>query len=101
MKTTRLAIRKIRLDFQPAENLIEPTVEEYLLKLRRGKKLAPVAVRFDGTNYFLYDGFHRLEARKRAGLKTIQATVRPGTLAQMEKEWRINLARIKSHLAKD
>jgi len=42
------------------------------------KKLPPPDVFFDGTHYWAGDGFHRLEAAKVAGLKTIQVNVREG-----------------------
>ena len=41
-------------------------------------------MRFDGKSYWLEDGFHRLEAVRKIGLKTIAAKVIPGTLAEME-----------------
>lgn len=95
----RLAIDIIRLDFQPAENLIEETVLGYIELLRDGKKLEPVQVRFDGKHFLLQDGFHRLEAARRVGASIIIAEVSPGTLAEMEAEFQQGLKQIKASLA--
>jgi hypothetical protein len=96
----RLRIESIRLDFQPAENLIEETVQKYIASLKRGEQLSPLRVRFDGHNYFLEDGFHRVEAAKRRGVKTLCADVAPGTLEDMEAEFSDYLKRLRAHLAK-
>jgi uncharacterized ParB-like nuclease family protein len=42
-------------------------------------KLPPVVVFYDGADYWLADGFHRLEAHKRTGRESITAEVRQGT----------------------
>jgi hypothetical protein len=93
-----LAVAAIRLDFQPRENLIEETVQKYVERLRRGGRLRPLRVRFDGEEYFLEDGFHRLEAARRVGIKTIEVESRPGTLAEMEAEFDKYLERLKAKL---
>lgn len=94
-----LNIDVIRLDFQPKENLIEETVQEYLAILQRGETVSPVRVRFDGKDYFLEDGFHRLEATRRAGLTKVKAVVIPGTLEDMEAEFAEYLKALKRSLA--
>ena len=96
-----MTINRIRLDFQPPENLIEETVQEYVEQIRRGDKLTPVYVRFDGSDYFCQDGFHRLEAARRTGLKKIKAEVFPGTLADMEADWQECLKRLHADLRRD
>jgi hypothetical protein len=93
-----LKIRDIRLDFQPSENLDGETVQEYVDRLLRGDKLSPIRVRFDGTNYFCEDGFHRLESTRRIGRKTIEAEVRPGTLADMESKFKKCLEELKASI---
>ena len=93
-----LKISTIRLDFQPRENLLEDIVEEYVSRIRRGDIIPPIRVRFDGSNYFCEDGFHRLEATRRIGLKTIAAEVFPGTLAEMEARWQKYLKRLHKEL---
>ena len=93
-----LRITQIRLDFQPAECLIEETVQTYVDRLKRGDRLSPLRVRFDGTNYFLEDGFHRFEAARRLRLKTVEAWILPGTLAEMETEYADYLKRLRTEL---
>jgi hypothetical protein len=96
-----LRITKLRLDFQPAKNLIDEWVADYVTKLRRREKVEPVIVYFDGVDYYLFDGFHRVEAAKRIGRTTILAEVRSGTLADMEAEWRRGLEEIKKDLRRE
>lgn len=95
-----LALSALRLDFQPPENLIEETVQKYIGALKAGERLPPVRVRFDGENYFLEDGFHRLEAARRFGIVKIEAEILSGGLAEMEAEWKDYLAQLKRSLAK-
>jgi hypothetical protein len=40
----------------------------------------PVEARFDGTHYWLSDGFHRYHAQSRLGLKSIEVAYLPGTM---------------------
>jgi len=98
--TMKLRIDTIRLDFQPAENLIEETVQKYVASLKCGEKLSPLRVRFDGHSYFLEDGFHRVAAAQRCGVTTLQADVKPGTLEEMEAEFSDHLKRLRARLAK-
>jgi hypothetical protein len=100
-RRTALPVDVLRLDFQPEHCLIEDTVEQYLERLRHGEKLQPVTVRFDGKFYWLQDGFHRLEAARRVGLKKIEADVSPGTLAEMEADFRRYIGRLKKALAEE
>jgi uncharacterized ParB-like nuclease family protein len=97
----RLRLDDIRLDFQKSVHLIEDTVLEYVQCLERGEKLPPIQVRFDGTNYFCEDGFHRVEASRRFGRKTIVANVTPGTLADMEANFNNYLAALKKSLSEE
>ena|ERR1700733_14773206 len=93
-----LRISTIRLDFQPAENLIPETVQAYIKRLKRRDKLPPVRVRFDYKRYWLENGFHRLEAARKIGRKTIAANVIPGTLAEMEREFKNYINTLKANL---
>jgi hypothetical protein len=88
----------IRLDFQPAENLIEETVQMYVESLKCGQTLPLLSVRFDGSNYFLEDGFHRLEAAKRCGVETLRAEIFDGTLAEMEGDFQDYLKQLRDNL---
>ena len=99
MNTKTIQLSDIRLDFQQPENLLEHTVLEYVNKIMHGEEIPPIRVRFDGTNYFCEDGFHRLEASRRVGATTIQAEIFPGTLEQMEAEYREYLKELRKSLS--
>lgn len=96
----RLPIERIRLGFQPGENLIEDRVNEYANHMRHRAKIDPVLVCYDGKNYLLKDGFQRVEAAIRLGRKTILAEIIPGTRAEMAAEWQRFLAALRVDLAK-
>ena len=83
-----LPIGKLRLDFQPPEYLYEGKVAGMVEAMQQGEFLPAVVVRFDGNDYFLQEGFHRVEAANRCGHCAIHAEVSPGTLAKMEAEFR-------------
>lgn len=55
------------------------TVDEYAESLQNGATLPPVTVFFDGTNYWLADGFHRLAAHRRLNRREIEVEQRDGT----------------------
>jgi len=96
-----LAINRLCLDFQRPENLIETRVEELVMQMLRGEKTEPVTVCFDGTRYLLKDGFHRVEAARRLGHRRISAEVIPGTLEEMEAEFRQMMEAVKRDLRRD
>jgi hypothetical protein len=100
MKTQTLQVGEIQLGFQSPENIIEERVLEYVEKIRHGDNLPAIRVRFDGRNYYCEDGFHRLEAARRTGLKEIQACILKGTLPQMEANFQRYLKRLKRDLAR-
>jgi ParB-like chromosome segregation protein Spo0J len=85
---SRIKLSALRLDFQPPENLIEPTVQEYVQQIADGEPLEPIEVRFDGESYLVQDGFHRVEAVRRCGWVEIDANVSPGTWQDMEREFK-------------
>ncbi len=99
MVATRLRLEVIRLDFQPHENLISETIGDYIRRMRRREHIEPVTVCSDGANFWLKDGFHRYEAARILGRKTITAEVVSGTLADMETEWRCYLQELRRKLA--
>ena len=79
---TAIAIDKITRDprTQQREELDAQVVAEYCTAIMIGTKLPPVKVKFDGTNYWLYDGFHTIRATEQAGQKEILAEITPGNL---------------------
>jgi ParB-like chromosome segregation protein Spo0J len=96
-----IPLTKIRLDFQPPEVLDEKKVIEYVTKIRNKEALPVIHLRFDGNSYFLQDGFHRVEAAKRCGLKTLKAEITPGTLKDMEKEFQTSLESARAKLRQE
>ena len=60
--------------------LDERTVADYAEKMRAGEVFPPVVAFYDGTDYWLADGFHRHAATLRAELVEIAADVRQGTM---------------------
>ena len=79
----KLNIKKIRIDggTQTREKLNQESVDEYaeVLQSNDGEGLPPIEVTFDGTDYWLWDGFHRFHAHNKAGIGTISANVTNGT----------------------
>jgi len=67
--------------------------------LQRGEEVPPIRLRFDGTDYLLEDGFHRVEAAKRVGVEEIEAEVLPGTLVGMEANYQEYLKALKKSLS--
>jgi hypothetical protein len=76
-----LDLEEIRRDggTQPRAAIDHLTITEYAADMREGASFPPVLLFFDGTDYWLADGFHRLEAAFSIGLKEIAAEVRQGT----------------------
>ncbi len=76
-----LALSMIRTDggTQPRAGLNYEVVDEYAEAMTSGGEFPTVTVFYDGTDYWLTDGFHRLEAAKKIGSLTIRADVRQGT----------------------
>jgi len=54
------------------------TVREYADELAAGTVFPPVVVYHDGTDYWLGDGFHRVEAARKIEREAIDAEVRDG-----------------------
>lgn len=81
-RVEQLLMPAIRLDggTQPRAGINQAVVEDYAADMEaNGAEFPPVQVVYDGADYWLWDGFHRLHARKRNGLYTVSAIVRQGT----------------------
>ena len=78
MKPASMLIASIRRDggTQIRAALDEATVTHYAAI---GTALPPVRVFYDGKDYWLSDGFHRVEAALRSGRKRIDAEIKKGT----------------------
>jgi len=78
-----LKVDSIRIDggTQAREEIDNDAVKDYadILQENNGEGLPPIEVYFDGSQYWLSDGFHRWHAHRQAGLGTIQANVIQGT----------------------
>lgn len=80
-ETRELAISQLRLDggTQVREQLDKSAVREYATLLADGSEPPPIDVVFDGANYWVANGFHRIAACKRVGLGMIRANITEGT----------------------
>lgn len=76
-----IKISQIRTDggTQPRAQLNYITVNEYAESIEDGATFPPVEVMYDGSDYWLWDGFHRVESHKKAGCTAIRANVKQGT----------------------
>lgn len=69
MPIQKVALDKIRLDggTQYRDEINQDVVKEYADLMREGVKLPPLRAMFDGSVYWLYDGFHRYFATQASG----------------------------------
>jgi len=83
-----MKIVDVRLDggTQPRAGLNEETVAGYAEALARGDKFPPAVVVYDGTSYWLIDGFHRIAAARRCAWTDFDCSVESGTLE--DAQWR-------------
>lgn len=78
----KLPVASIRTDggTQPRMVMDHDAIEGYMDDMLSGVKFPPVIVFYDGTSYWLADGFHRRQAAFGAELTEIECDVRQGTL---------------------
>jgi hypothetical protein len=83
----QLSVDIIRSDggTQPRVIMNSLVILEYAEAMSDGAAFPPVVAFFDGADYWLADGFHRLNAARQAQLETINADVRQGT--REDAEW--------------
>jgi hypothetical protein len=55
------------------------TVNEYATEMLNGATFPPVVLFYDGSDLWLADGFHRVEAKRKIGHETIVAEIREGS----------------------
>lgn len=74
-------IAKIRMDggTQPRAKLFEEVVADYAEDMKQGAEFPPVVIYYDGEEYWLADGFHRVRAKEAIGAKEVTAEVHLGT----------------------
>ena len=82
-----LPIASIRVDggTQPRAVLDFDAIEDYAEAMSARVKFPPVAVFYDGDNYWLADGFHRVKAAYAAGFDSVLCEVHQGTIE--EAQW--------------
>lgn len=79
--TAKLRIDQIKLDggTQPRAAIDQNAVRDYAEALQNDAQFPPVTVFYDGNEYWLADGFHRLNAHKYLDWLEIDADVKQGT----------------------
>jgi hypothetical protein len=79
-KTMKISPKKLRMDggTQPREKIDDAVVKEYAEVWTSGGIFPPPDVFYDGSEYWLADGFHRVIAAIRAGIKRIDVEVHQG-----------------------
>jgi len=80
MKKLNLLTIKIDGGTQARVSLNQDVVKEYAESMREGAVFPPITVFFDGSEYWLADGFHRYFATKANAITSIEAEVKNGTL---------------------
>ncbi|ABW32520.1 ParB N-terminal domain-containing protein [Acaryochloris marina] len=81
VSTQSVEIAEIRMDggTQPRAKLFEEVVDDYAQDMKQGATFPPVIVYFDGEEYWLADGFHRVRAKEAIGETSVTAEVHLGT----------------------
>lgn len=82
-KTVPLAAVKLDGGTQMRVSIDEAVVADYAERYRaEPAAMPPIEVMFDGTDYWLVDGFHRWHAMRKAGMMNVPALVRQGTATE-------------------
>lgn len=81
LETKTLQLKNIRLDggTQVRASIKEEAVIRYAEDMESGSVFPPLRVFFDGTDYWLADGFHRYHAALRIGIQEFACQVDTGT----------------------
>jgi len=84
----KIKLDTIRIDGGTQCRLVidQPTVYNYLESMKEGDEFPLMETVFDGTTYWLTDGFHRYHAYKLLGIKDIEIKYKPGTLHDAQVE---------------
>lgn len=79
-----LRLSQLRLDggTQQRVRIDQEVAANYARLLLKNTRFPPVEVVFDGTHYWLWNGFHRYEAHTLAGRPRLYAEIRQGTLRE-------------------
>lgn len=79
MRSLALAQIEFDTETQMRESIDGDTVAEYRDAMADGAKFPPLVVFFDGSQYWLADGYHRWHAASEAGLEQLPCDVRKGS----------------------
>lgn len=82
--TTRLRVSELRTNggTQARERIDPETVDAYAAAMADGAEFPPPVAFFDGTVYWLADGFHRVASAKKNAVESIDVDVRSGDRRQ-------------------
>ena len=80
IKTLNLAVLRLDGDTQARLALSQERVQEYAALMEDGEEFRPIDAFFDGSDYWLADGFHRYFATKANKKTSIAVTIHNGTL---------------------
>lgn len=78
-RTLRPEELKITDVISPRAELDEATIDSYAEQMKLGANFPPGVAFWDGKDYWLADGFHRLAATVRCGRKEIEVEIHQGT----------------------
>ena len=84
IKTLNLAVLRLDGETQARLALSQEKVQEYAALMEDGEEFRPVEAFFDGSDYWLADGFHRYFATKANKKTSIAATIHNGTLEEAQ-----------------
>ena len=84
VRNVKLALIRIDGDTQVRASLDQDVVQQYSEHMLDGDAFPPVIVFWDGSSYWLADGFHRYFATKNNNIEDISAEVNEGTLEQAQ-----------------
>lgn len=79
MKSLKLSAIKFDADTQMRDGLNGDTVADYRDAMKAGDEFPPLVVFFDGSEYWLGDGYHRWHAASEAGLSSFKCDIRQGS----------------------
>jgi len=76
----------VDMEYQMRATMSEEAIDQYAEEMADGKKFDPVTVvEVESVGLVLAEGFHRVEATKRAGLTSIDANIIKGTLRDVKE----------------
>lgn len=82
----KIKLDSIRIDGDTQSRMVvdQPTVYNYLENMKEGDEFPRMFVVYDGSTYWLVDGFHRYHAYKLLGIKEVEVDYKPGTLEEAQ-----------------